>query len=503
LKIQYKTALWITLYGVVIVVLLSLGYDNLSHKIVIEKELKNIKSISDQVSLHIESHLKEKATIALTLSSSPTIKQALLKSNLEFASLSEEKRKQNIDSLNKRWMGISDIKDPFIQKHMKNPVAEHLKYQQELLPGEYGEIFLTNRYGKMIATTGKLTTLAHAHKYWWKASYNSGTGKIFFDDRGFDTSVGGYVLGVVIPIRDKKEVIGILKCNVNIMGPLTDVVLKHFQQHSGKMQIARTGGLVVAEKGVPPLSTKIGDTLVGLLSKRDSGITTIVENKEKLLISYSPIALTMGSKQYGFGGKKESIDQYKGNVGEGWHIVISLPEAIAQESAHETTKLVILIGLIFTILTTAAALFLGRKVAKPIVELSKIAQAIGDGDLNSRTKVKSNDEIGSLAKSLNDMAKNLQETMTSRDNLALEIKQRIKAEEEKEKIIGDLEKALEDIKTLSGIVPICSYCKEIRDDNGYWNQLEKYISEHSEVQFSHGICDKCMKKHYPEYKGNS
>ncbi|MGM0601215.1 MAG: hypothetical protein ACQETH_15505 [Candidatus Rifleibacteriota bacterium] len=54
------------------------------------------------------------------------------------------------------------------------------------------------------------------------------------------------------------------------------------------------------------------------------------------------------------------------------------------------------------------------------------------------------------------------------------------------------------IKTLSGIVPICMHCKEIRDDKGYWNQLENYISEHSDAQFSHGICDKCLKKHYPE-----
>lgn len=61
----------------------------------------------------------------------------------------------------------------------------------------------------------------------------------------------------------------------------------------------------------------------------------------------------------------------------------------------------------------------------------------------------------------------------------------------------DLEKALSEIKTLSGIVPICMHCKGIRDDQGYWNQLEKYISEHSDAQFSHGICEKCIEKYYP------
>ncbi|MBU1196154.1 MAG: hypothetical protein KKE62_17595 [Proteobacteria bacterium] len=61
----------------------------------------------------------------------------------------------------------------------------------------------------------------------------------------------------------------------------------------------------------------------------------------------------------------------------------------------------------------------------------------------------------------------------------------------------ELKDAHAKIKTLSGIVPICMHCKEIRDDKGYWNQLEKYISEHSEVTFSHGLCDKCLEKYYP------
>jgi hypothetical protein len=48
-------------------------------------------------------------------------------------------------------------------------------------------------------------------------------------------------------------------------------------------------------------------------------------------------------------------------------------------------------------------------------------------------------------------------------------------------------------------VPICASCKKIRDDKGYWNQVEKYVSEHSEAKFSHGICPECLKKLYPEF----
>ncbi len=67
---------------------------------------------------------------------------------------------------------------------------------------------------------------------------------------------------------------------------------------------------------------------------------------------------------------------------------------------------------------------------------------------------------------------------------------------EKNKLVTELQSALNEVKILTGIIPICMHCKEIRDDKGCWNQLEKYIIEHSDAQFSHGICDKCFKEYY-------
>ncbi len=69
---------------------------------------------------------------------------------------------------------------------------------------------------------------------------------------------------------------------------------------------------------------------------------------------------------------------------------------------------------------------------------------------------------------------------------------------EKERMIVELHEATEKIKILKGFLPICSHCKKIRNDEGYWQQLEKYISEHSEAQFSHGICPTCAEKYYSE-----
>ena len=64
--------------------------------------------------------------------------------------------------------------------------------------------------------------------------------------------------------------------------------------------------------------------------------------------------------------------------------------------------------------------------------------------------------------------------------------------------VRELRDALEQIRTLQGILPICMFCKKIRNDQGYWDQVEAYVSTHSEARFSHGICPECMEKHYPD-----
>ncbi len=85
------------------------------------------------------------------------------------------------------------------------------------------------------------------------------------------------------------------------------------------------------------------------------------------------------------------------------------------------------------------------------------------------------------------------------ENYLHEINDRKQTQLEKDKLIVKLEESLTKVRTLEGIIPICMHCKEIRDDKGSWNKLEIYISEHSDAQFSHSLCEKCLKKYYPEF----
>jgi len=80
----------------------------------------------------------------------------------------------------------------------------------------------------------------------------------------------------------------------------------------------------------------------------------------------------------------------------------------------------------------------------------------------------------------------------------LDITERKKAEDERQRLVVELRESLAKIKTLSGLLPICASCKKIRDDQGYWSQVEQYISEHTDARFSHGLCPECLREFFPE-----
>lgn len=110
------------------------------------------------------------------------------------------------------------------------------------------------------------------------------------------------------------------------------------------------------------------------------------------------------------------------------------------------------------------------------------------------------------------LERSLAEVGGIRDQLEVRVKERTaelaganeRLDEEltrRQKLIIQLEEAMADVKKLSGLLPICASCKKIRDDEGSWQALESYITDHSEADFSHGICPECVKKLYPELGG--
>ncbi len=441
MRYRYKYALAIFITGLCIIGLSSVIYYYHFIGVASARHLHFLKNEALENANFIDRMLIEKAQTVSALGYAPILLKTLADSNSEWELMDAKARKARLDELNQRWMRTDDPDDPFIQTYLGNPAARYLKEQQARMQGEYGEVFLTNKYGALTATTAKLTTLAHAHKYWWRAAYNKGKGLVFFDDRGYDDSVGDYVLGVVVPLRRGDEIVGMLKCNLRVLGAVSAILHDKQAKGADKTQLTRSGGLIIYEEGQAPLSTRVSEALRQHFKVRAAGAVLLEAPPFERFAGFSPVGLTTGTQGYGFGGKAQSIDHQKGNQGELWWVVKTRPKARVQALVRRTAGMLFLIGLALSAILAVIALFMGRRMARPIQNLADAAQKIGQGQFDKRIDIHARDELGDLARAFNHMADELQRTTASRKDLEREIAERKQAE-------ASLHKALEDKKTL-------------------------------------------------------
>ena len=426
MKIKYKIALVVVLVNIITLFTISLVYNDTTHEEILSLEKNKLSNSVHNGSHWIELELNKRLDITKTIATAPMVVNTLLKSNKQYRNLSKNNIKNKINNLNEKWKKLRTTNDPFIISYLTNPLAKFLKNQQNILPNVYGEIFITNVYGTIVATTGKLSTLAHANKYWWKDAFNNGDGLIFFDDRGFDDSVKGYVIGITIPIKKDGIIIGILKANVNILGSLQHVIDEYNNLNHGEMKIVRTKGLIVVDKNKKPLSKSLNQNIIKYIQSMKNGAKII----DKSLVAYTPIAITLSNTNIKFGGKPKSSDHLYGNKNEAWHIIINYPLDDAMISMKNTKHIIIITAIIVSFVLLIISLILGYWISLPIKNLSDITYRIQKGNYNLRVNKNSNDEIGKLSQSFNKMLQVINSTTISRDKLTVEIEQRKKVEQQ-------------------------------------------------------------------------
>jgi len=159
---------------------------------------------------------------------------------------------------------------------------------------------------------------------------------------------------------------------------------------------------------------------------------------------------------------------------------LGLSDKLLNSEVNELVTIIILFSLALLIIGVILSIVCSQAITRPLRSLSVAVESYGRGENIEYFPVNSEDEIGELAWVCNTM-----------------LQRRRSADADRENSIQELREALDRVKKLSGLLPICASCKKIRDDNGYWNQIESYIKTHSDAEFSHGICPECAAKLYP------
>jgi len=408
-----KQSIRIFIAGTVILIIAIAVFYKLNYNNILNYQLNESKLIANEISKHIDKYIIEDVKKAKGIVVAPVIQNALSTSNEHFQSLSKKERDEEILQNNNKWKSIKDHNNSFILDYTNNSIAKYLKTLQSNAENEYGEIFLTNKYGALIASTAKLTTYAHGHKYWWQGSYNDGKGAVFLDDRGYDTSVDGYVLGVVIPIKKDNEIIGILKANFNIIGSTSTIIHNSQVRNHEKLKLIRSCGLIVFEEGLEPLSKRISDKLLKKIKHKSNEAFLFEDNGEKYVVGLSQISISSGMKNYKFGGNFESVDHKKGNSGESWIIIDFKPFSNIITQTKSIVSSLWIIGFLLLLAIAIISLLIGKRTAKPLKELLTQIERISKGDYGLEIITHRKDEIGELANSFNQMIAYLKESTTS------------------------------------------------------------------------------------------
>lgn len=372
MKLEHKITVVTLLISLSVLTSLMVLYNNISYNEVIKNQQDVLSMRAKRFSDIILNNFHDHIANTLTISTTPLIKENLIKSNESYKNRSENEIKKHIKSLNDTWMA-SEEKSDFIQSYLTNNISNFLKLQQTVLPSIYGEIFLTNAYGEMIATTGKLTTLAHSHKYWWKKAYNDSKGKIFLDDRGYDESVGSYVIGVVVPVVQDGNIIGILKANIQIIDTMGKIIKEYNSIFESEVYIARTNGLVVFQENIEPLSNKLSKDIQKEIKNNTDPISKQIIDGKEYMVSHTVVNTSKLNFNYsvGFGGKAKTIDHKYGNEGEQWHVIIQKPMDTILKNHYKNNKQIMILGFVLLFISLFIAYVAARSISKKQYELEQ------------------------------------------------------------------------------------------------------------------------------------
>ena len=341
---------------------------------------------------------------------------------------------------NNEWRSVPPQERSTLMRQLENnALAQELKKTQDYYEKKYGyrmigEILVTNRYGALIAQTGRASDYDQSDEAWWQQAVAQ---NLFVEDVALDESSGIYGISICFGIKDSQgQLAGVIKIILNsqefgqilegVKDSLTSGSHKNFRDPPSPPDfelLTQQGRIICSTKENTPLEVSLHwgaflrDFVRAEVEHRYEIIRSPLFSNRPTLIAYA---------------RSEGLGDYHGL---GWIVLFSqdIKDLFVPVAQLKDILFVLLIFSVF--LSLVIAFFISRSIARPIASLKDVAVKMGEGDLDARVPVASQDEIGVLGDSLNHMAANLKKITASRDELNAEIvlKEKVQKELEQQK----------------------------------------------------------------------
>ena len=394
----------------------------------------DLRGIANAKAQAIDEILGAHVEEARVLATYPAVLEAVAEANSRYVGQAEEEARAEIRLLDEQWRGL-DRRSPRADDVHDHPLARQLRSYQERGPQRYGEIFVTDRLGAAVAMTGRLSDYDQSDEMWWSLPASQGPSGLFIDDRGRDESVDALIAGVVVPVVDRGQVVGILKINYRVQGILS-VVEPFVHDRSDRVALVRGDGVEVADSWPEENGPAFGLSGEDLGRFEQGGWLRANRGEAATLVAHARVATPLHTRVPTDGA-------IKGVSGErweqlGWLLLVEAEQDVALAPIRALRRQVLMALALLMLVVVLVALRLSASISRPIHRLRRSAGIVGAGDLNHRVEIDRSDEIGILSEAFDAMTRRLQKTLASRDLLDQEVEERKRAEEELRHTLDEL-----------------------------------------------------------------
>ncbi|MBN2389477.1 MAG: GAF domain-containing protein [Anaerolineae bacterium] len=438
----------------IVIVALTLGIATLVHANILRARVQEeagakVAVLADGRMGYIADALVEQLALLRAMALDGALTAAVQTANADYSGSAAEIESALLE-VDRRWLAAAD-NDELIQAGINpalNPAAAQLLAYAAALPA-HGELFITDRYGGLVAATGRLSDYYQADEAWWQSAYDSGLGAFYIGQPAYDESAGYIALTMAAPILSSQDgaVIGILRSTVNI-----DFLSAAFQTPvEGQMGVTLVNGqrLILAESNVQrvgqtvPASWMLDSARVGAMwfQDRNTDGQAVVVGRAALddaLISNESIAKAV----------------YRLN----WYLFAYQPQTAVYARIRGGVWTMIGVLALLLLVAAAAAWWAARSLSRPVLQLRTVMRRWLDGDRPQRAQPYWPDETGELAETFNTMAANVQEmdeALSQRASEREREEQRRARELEATTVVGEIVSVTADVTTLAqGVVDL-------------------------------------------------
>ncbi|MCK4912875.1 MAG: PAS domain S-box protein, partial [Candidatus Omnitrophica bacterium] len=363
------------------------------------------QEIARLISISITKNFNEEIEDIRIIISDPAWKNAIAEHNLKYTEMRPEDVNSYFIDMDKRWIDVS-LDSSLTKEYLENEASIELKIAIENAIN-IKELFITDSFGGLVATSGKTSDFYQADKEWWKFAFNKD--KIYVGNLEFDESADIMAIAIAVPIKDDKEkIIGVAKAILS--GKELFSFLDDFKiGESGHAVVVDQDGYAIYHHELKTLEEERFYKHENVLNKSEKWFELKAphDHGNNLFVAYAEIT------QHNF------LEN-----GHKWRVFIDqdTDEVLKPLKELAVKRFLPMLGLIMFLIPIGFVY--GRIFTKPIIELSKIAEDIGKGNLDVRADVNTSDELEDLANSFNMMIKNLKISTTSIENLNKEIGER-------------------------------------------------------------------------------